>query len=352
MKRNIFPVIFIFAAALFLPAQDVTENRPITIPVFDPNSDRFFGAEFQYALSKSPSFFFFDAYGDLFETPQELKAPNDSSSGGSVRMAAAIGSMFPLNKYLSGMAGVSFVADSVYMAESINFFIGAGLFGHYDPWGIGLRLLGGYYRDSYKELPLNNNGFYSGIREDLPGQITNAARFMIVPRLSLSDKIFFLDEIGANIGVSEKPDEFNILSRLAFKALQIGALRLGINVYYNQYKYNLLLDQRLIGAKFETKYLSIDAGYRQFVNSADNPFVANYEDGMYGRIIVKIFPRNNVPILLSYGFEQTFEVKHFFGLGVSFAPDESWINDYLYEFSGINNMRIIASNYTGSGKTL
>jgi hypothetical protein len=160
--------------------------------------------------------------------------------------------------------------------------------------GIGLGLLGGYYRDSYKELPLSNDGFYIGILDKLPRQITNAARFMIVPRLSLSDKIFFLDEIGADISVSEKPDEFDFLSRLAFKALQLGAMRLGINVYYNQCKYNLLLNQRLIGAKFETKYLFIDAGYRQFVNSANNPFVAHYEDGMYGRIIVKILRHNNV----------------------------------------------------------
>jgi hypothetical protein len=350
MKKTAFLVVFIFLTAVFLFARDVTENRPITIPVFDPNSDRFFGAEFQYALSKSPEFFFFDVYGDLFETPKELKAPNDSSSGGSVRMTAAIGSMFPLNEYLSGMAGVSFVADSIYMAQSINFFIGAGLFGHYDPWGIGLGVLGGYYRDSYKELPLNADGFYRGSLDELPGQITNAARFMVVPRLLLSDKIFFLDEIGANIGISEKTDEFNFLSRLAFKTLQLGAMMLGIDVYYNQYKYNLLLDQRLFGAKFETKYLSIDAGYRQFQNNTNNPFVANYGDGMYGRIIVKIWPRNNVPILLSYGFEKTFEMKHFFGLGVSFSPDETWINDYLYEFSGIDNMRIIGSNYTSLGK--
>jgi hypothetical protein len=148
MKKITFLVGFLFLTTVSLFAEDVTENRPITIPVFDPNFDRFFGAEFQYALSKSPDFFFFDVYGDLFETPKDIKAPNDSSSDGSARMTSAIGFMFPVNEYLSGMAGVSFVADSTYMAQSVNFFIDTGLFGHYDPWGdwtwsIG-RLLSGF----------------------------------------------------------------------------------------------------------------------------------------------------------------------------------------------------------------
>jgi hypothetical protein len=287
-------------------------------------------------------------YGDLFETPSGIKAPNDSSSGGSVRMAAATGAIYPITNYLSWMAGIGFAADGVYMAQSINFFIGAGLFGHYEFWGIdfGLGVLGGYYRDSYKELAISDNGYYHGILDDEPEQITNAARFMIVPKLGLSSKIFFLDEITANFGVSEKADEFSLLSKLAFKAFQIGAARFGINIYYDIYKYNLLLDQRLFGAKFETRYLSVDIGYRQFENISNKPFASNYENGMYGRIIVKIWPKKNIPILLSYSFEYTFETKHFFGIGVSFAPDNTWINDLHYEFSGIENMRFIFSNYT------
>ncbi|MDR1900276.1 MAG: hypothetical protein LBQ55_09730 [Treponema sp.] len=346
MKKTVSLLGLTILIAGFLAAQDVTEDRPVTIPVFAPDSDRFLAAEMQYALSKSPSFFFFDIYGDMFEIPGDLKAPNDSGSDAAVRMAAAVGSIFPITEYLSGMAGVGFVMDNVYMAQSVNFFTGAGLYGHYDPWGIGLGFFGGYYRDSYKELDQGSDGYYRGTIDAQPEQIKDAPRFMIVPKILLSDKIFFLDELGANIGVTEKSDSMSLLSRLAFKALQFGAMRLGINVYYNQYAYNVLLGQRLIGAKFETRYLSIDAGYRQFIDNSGRQFMSNYKDGMYGRIIVKIWPRDTIPIMLSYGLEQTFEMKHFFGLGVSFAPNREWINDLHYELSGVDNMRFIGSNYT------
>ena len=75
--------------------------------------------------------------------------------------------------------------------------------------------------------------------------------------------------------------------------------------------------------------------------------MSSYKNGPYGRIVVKLKNVLNmgVPIMLSYGFERVFEMKHFFGLGVSFAPDDTWINDYLYEFSGIDNMRITGSNF-------
>jgi hypothetical protein len=333
---------------VFLYSKDVTEDRPITIPIFNTYSDRFFGNELHYAFSKSSSFFFLNFYGDLFETPRKIKAPNDSSSGGSVRMAAATGAVYPINNYLSWMAGISFIVDSVYMAQSINFFIGAGLFSHYEFWNIdfGLGVLGGYYRDSYKELAISDDGYYRGNLDNKPGQIKNAARFMIVPKLGLSNKIFFLDELAANFNISKKADEFSLLSRLAFKPFQIGFAKLGINIYYDIYKYNLLLDQKLYGAKFETRYISIDIGYRQFENISNKPFASNYKNGMYGRIIGKIWPKNNIPILLSYSFEHTFGIRHFFGIGVSFAPNNTWINDLHYEFSGLENMRYIFSNYT------
>ena len=264
MKKFYFLIVIALFSTVFLYSIDFTEDRPITIPIFNTYSDRFFGNEFQYAFSKSPSFFFLNMYGDLFETPNEIKAPNDSSSGGSVRMAAATGAMYPINDYLSWMAGIGFVADSVYMAESVNFFIGAGIYSHYEFWNIdfGLGVLGGYYMDSYKELAISDDRYYRGILDNELGQVTNAARFMMVPKLGLSNKIFFLDELAANFGIYEKADEFSFLSILAFKTFKTGAARFGVNIYYDIYKYNILLDQRLLGAKFETRYLSVDIGYR------------------------------------------------------------------------------------------
>jgi hypothetical protein len=282
---------------------------------------------------------------DSYTIPKDLVLDDVVSLNGILRVSGAIGGMFPINEYLSVMGGYAFVIDKAYIADSFNHFIGAGLFGHYDPWGIGLGFLGGYYHNSYRELILGDDGFYHGIIYDQQEEITNAARFMIVTRLFLSDKIFFLDDLSANFGISEKVDTFTLISRLAFKALQIGAAKLGIDIYYNQYKYNMLLDQRLFGARFDSKYFSLDVGYRQFLNNNNNTLASIYKDGMYGKIIAKIWTfwaywAPTSTILLSYGFEQTFKMQHFFGIGVQVGPNRLRF-DSLFEMStGLEDMRL------------
>ncbi len=208
-------------------------------------------------------------------------------------------------------------------------FIGGLIFGHYSPLGIGLGIIGGYYNNSYTEFILGNT-------VNQQTEKIETARFMIIPRLSLYDKIFFLDELSANIGFFEKLDTFRILSNLAFSAIQIGAAKLGVDIYYEQYKYNMLLEQRLFGAKFASKYLSFDIGYRQFLNTSDNPIVANYKDGIFGRIIAKIWFSSDAPILLSYGFEQTFEMHHFVGIGIQVGPN-SFGMDSIIEMNPVSN---------------
>ena len=345
MRVFLLFVLFSFSN-VFLYSADVTEDRPISIPVFSPDSDRFFGNEFQWAFSKTDAFWFFNAYGDLFEVPKEAKPPSagTSLSRTAVRFAGATGAMYPIHDHFSLMGGIGFVMEDVYMADSTNFYAGVGLFAHREFWDInfGLGILGGYYRDHHRKIPVSDDGFYRGVLVDQETTVTNAARFMIVPRLGLSDRIFFLDELAANFGVSENIDGFSLLSRLAFKVLQIGAARLGINVYYDIYRYNLLLDQRLFGATFDTRFLSVNFGYRWFDNISGESFANNFRDGIYGRFIAKI-PLANVPILLSYAFEHTFEVRHFFGIGVSFSAG-SVISNLHYEISGIDNWRFISSN--------
>jgi len=349
---NLFASIFAFAQ--FSDESNTNEDyttgvRPVTIPVFNPESDRFFGNELQNAFirGKSRRFTFISLYGDLFKIPDNVIAHDDSSNNNDkiVRLSAAIGGMLPISDYLSVMGGGGIVRDYIYLAESWNHFYSAGVFGHYTPWGIGLGILGGYYQNNYRELTLSDDGFYHGTIFDQPRKITKAARFMIVPRMFLDDKIFFLDELSANIGFSEKADELKILSRLAFRAVKIGAERLGINIYYNQYKYNMLLDQRLFGAMFDSKYCSFDFGYRQFINPANNPLAPNYKDGMFGRIIAKIWANSNYgtsnkfPILLSYSFEQTFKMHHFFGIGLQFGMNKM-TTDYLFETNIAGDGRI------------
>jgi hypothetical protein len=319
----------------------------VSIPVFNPDSDGFFAAEFQKRSSLYPNFFYFDAFGELIYIPGAAKAVPSNQHDALARGAASIGVMLPLGNHVSGIASFSFVLDQPYIAQSLNFFTGGGLFGHYNSLGLGL--FAGYYRDHYKELPEpeNYSSVYRGSLDDQPAAVANAARFLVIPRAGLSDRIFFLDEVGALFNFSGKFSITNILGRLAFSTLKFGAMRLGIDIYYSQNKHNLLLEQKSLGAKFKTNHLSIEAGYRWFTDTSGSLFLSNYQDGAYGRIIVK-FPFQGVNALVSYSFEHVFKLMHYIGFGVS-LPLSDWTNDYFYEFgaNSLQNMRFSAANSTG-----
>lgn len=340
-------ILLLLTTALF--AENASGETVVSIPVFNPVSDAFFAAEFQNYFSQAPSFFYFDALGELIYIPNGAKTAPSYGSGALARGAASIGAMIPLGDYVSGIASFSLVLDHPYIAQSVNFFTGGGLFGHYNALGLGL--FAGYYRDHYQKLPEpeHDTGVYSGIIDDQPAVITNAPRFLVIPRIGLSDTVFFLDEIGALFNFSEKFDLTTLAGKLAFATLELGAIRLGIDVYYTQNKYNLLLEQKLLGARFESKHLSVEGGYRWFMNTSGNTFLANYQDGVYGKIIVK-FPFSGINALVSYGFEQAFETMHYIGLGVS-LPLEGWTNDYFYEFgaNSLQNMRFSGANFTRLG---
>jgi hypothetical protein len=348
MKKTAFlPVLLLLNTALF--AENVSGETVVSVPAFNPDSDAFFAAEFQNYFSQAPHFFYFDVLGELIYIPKGSEAVPANSSGALARGAASIGAMIPLGDHISGIASFSLVLDHPYIAQSVNFFTGGGLFGRYNSLGLGL--FAGYYRDHYQELPEpeNDSGIYRGIIDDQPAAVTNAPRFLVIPKIGLSDKIFFLDEIGALFNFSEKFELTAMLGKLAFATLKFGALRLGIDVYYTQNKYNLLLEQKLLGAKFESKHLSVEAGYRWFPDSSGSAFLANYQDGLYGKVVVK-FPFQGVNALVSYGFEQSFELIHYIGIGVS-LPLADWTNDYLYEFgaNSLQNMRFSGANFTSLG---
>ena len=346
MRKCLFLVVLLLVTKLIYT--DDT-GKAINIPVFNPDSDGFFASELQYAFSKAPNFFYFNLYSDFFELSREIKYSIHSSYSSSVvRLASSIGTMYPILDFLSVIGAVNFVMDNVHIAGSLNFYTGAGVYAHYDPLGLEFGLFVGYYHNFYKELELSNNGYYTGILDQMDYTSTNAVKFMINPQINLKEKISFLDNLGGILNFSEQFDLISLLGKMAFRQFQLWALKVGIDVYYTQNKYNMFLEQKLFGARFNTQYLLIDGGYRQFVDNSGKSFMSNYKNGPYGRIVVKLKNLLNMrfPIMLSYGFEQVFEMKHFFGLGVSFAPDDTWINDYLYEFSGIDNMRVTSSNLT------
>jgi hypothetical protein len=276
---------------------------------------------------------------------------SDSSGKSVVRLAGAIGGKMVINGYLTGMAGISFVMDDIYIANSYNLFGAAGLFAHHTVFGfdLGLGFFGGYYWNAFRQLPekVNEPGIYEGILDNQTPVTTNAARFIVAPKIGMSDTEFFLESLGGAVNVTEDLRMGSVLGDLTFKAIQAWLIKLNIDLYYKSNWYNLYMKDRLLGAYFATKYVSIDLGYRWFDPDSEILFLANYRDGIYGKVIVK-FPARGVNILLSYGFETTFETMHFIGIGVT-LPLEGWRNDYLYEFAGnsLQNMRFSGSNLTG-----
>jgi hypothetical protein len=163
----------------------------------------------------------------------------------------------------------------------------------------------------------------------------------------MSDTDFFLESLGGTVNVTEDLSTGSILGDFAFKAIQAWLIKLNIDLYYKSNWYNLYMKDRLFGTYFATKYLSIDIGYRWFEPASKISFLSNYQDGVYGKATVK-FPAAGVNMLLSYGFETTFETMHYIGVGVALGP-EGWRNELLYEFAGnyLQNMHISGSNLTG-----
>ncbi|MDR1466749.1 MAG: hypothetical protein LBI40_03945 [Treponema sp.] len=353
MKRVTLLLTFFFVTGLLFADLDA-DTAPVTVPVFYPYSDAFFASRFQSASMalQLPNFFFFDAIGDLLYIPgfAEVKH-NDSSDKSVVRMAGAIGGKIAINDYFTGMAGLSFVGDSIYIANSYNLFATAGLFAHYTVLGFdfGIGVFGGYYWNDFRQLPEKKDepGIYEGILDSQSPVTTQAARFIFTPRIGMSDTEFFLESLGGSFNVTEDLSTGGILGDIAFKTIQAWLIRLNIDLYYKSNWYNLYMKDRLFGANFATKYLSIEVGYRWFDPVSEISFLSNYQDGLYGKAIVK-FPAMGVNILLSYSFETTFETMHYFGIGVT-LPVDGWRNDYLYEFAGnyLQNMHFSASNLTG-----
>ncbi|MCL1993913.1 MAG: hypothetical protein FWG66_13295 [Spirochaetes bacterium] len=350
----VFALLALFAAGAVSAQEDELSDVPITFPVHSPYSDRFFASEFSTAFSRFNHFFFFNAIIDQLYVPEGTAGVQRRVSPNSVgRVSAAIGGKFPLQMInvtdvdFSGILGVGFALDGLPMAETWNFYSGAGLFVNHNPLDIGLGFFAGWFRDIYRELPLADDGVFRGSIDSQPPHITDALRVMLIPRIGLGDRIFFLDEIGGFFSFSQQTEQISLLTRLAFRGFDLLARQVGVNIYYKQNSHNLLMEQQMFGARFETRNVSVDFGYRRFLRDYANPFLASFEDGFFGRIVYKFRPRGNVPILFSYGFERTFETRHYFGIGFGLSlPD--FINDYLIEFAGGGNFRMTASNITGT----
>ena len=338
MKRIGFLLLIFLLDNMLFSAEYELSMSPISFPIYSPYSDEFFASNFETSFGRFSNFFFFNIIVDESLILEGAEAVPENTGGRFFvkRGGFSTGAMFPITRFsdiaLSGLMGGSFVWDHAYMAETSNFFIGAGIFGNHIPFDIGIGFFAGYYRERYSELPMSDDGFFHGSLENKPGDITQSVRLILIPRIGLLDRIFFLDEIGAVLGFSGSGNN-DILARLAFRRFQAWALRVGIDIYHRRGSYNLLLDYNSFGVRFVTRNILINFGHRQFRHNSTNPFLSNFIDGGYGRLVYKFRPRSGrTPILLSYGFEHTFTIRHFFGIGLGLSASDA-IGDMLFEFS-------------------
>ena len=129
---TLFTSLFVFAQSTMESTRDyfITGIRPLIVPTFNPESDRFFGTELQnaFARRKSRLFSFVSAYLDIFRMPEDLITYEyHDKEKNAIRFSGALGGMFPINQYLSLMGGVSFAEDDLYLVNSTNIFVGAGV---------------------------------------------------------------------------------------------------------------------------------------------------------------------------------------------------------------------------------
>jgi hypothetical protein len=161
-----------------------------------------------------------------------------------------------------------------------DYFLGGGIRADYDLVSVGF-LFGNYDGSIELQSGINHTRTQKAIED-------SGFRFSVPVSFGLSERTIFIDKLIADFAF----DNFNLtqlLANLAFTTLNIGTMRLGVNVYYKDEAYNMAATQRMIGASFTTKYLQFDGGYRFFIMKPFPYFeVPPFDDGAYGRIMLKL----------------------------------------------------------------
>ncbi|MDR1058116.1 MAG: hypothetical protein LBL43_01085 [Treponema sp.] len=316
MKTVKFQIIFI----AFMTANINLYADTFYLPNYTPNSLGFFSSELQNVLSINHrrNYFYASMFCNMYGT---TKHGQEYGGGirGLTRLAGSGGTIIPVWDYLSLAANFTYISDDADIANTDNFFTSGGLIGSYNSFGLGL--FAGYYRDDFTEYTREYDSVWD-YWEKIPHERSYShIKFAIAPVLGLSNYIFFIDKISGSFDLDTAFDIKNILTKIAFSAIQIGASRLGINLYYKQEEYNVIADQQLFGISFETQYIKFDGGYRRFINIADAGAreIGIYDDGLYGRITGKIplGKKREHWLVLSAAVERSINWIPTFGIGYS-----------------------------------
>ncbi|GMO34053.1 MAG: hypothetical protein Ta2B_14550 [Termitinemataceae bacterium] len=223
-----------------------------------------------------------------------------------------------------------------HVAETMNGFGGGGIRADYGI--VSLGFLGGGYHNNYKSnykykfTHVSADGTESGIWTPQTVEEEDLFKFTVPISFGLSKQTVFIDRLIGNFGFSKDFDLTQLFSELAFTPLRLGAMRLGINVYYKNEDYNVIAKQQLIGASFTAKYLQFDGGYRFFTMKQNSEGVS-YDDGPYGRMIVKIpFSLFGTRSALAFSIalddlDQKSDVNLSFGIGFSFLSSRIQVLD-------------------------
>jgi hypothetical protein len=190
-----------------------------------------------------------------------------------------------------------------------NLFGGGGIRANYGMLSFGF--IGGYYT------------YNKGLLFEHNPQEYKFFKFAVPVSFGLSGRTTFIDKLTGYFGFDTDFDVKQILAELVFIPLRIiGLGKLGIDLYYKNEDYNMILGQQLIGAAFTTKYLQFDGGYRFFTSLLyNNRPVAN---GPYGRIIVHWPMSKDSGVAFSLALdcrdiEHSSATKIYFGVGLSFS---------------------------------
>ena len=304
---------YILIAIIFLVYNNVSADDSLYFPNYSPDSAAFFSSELQNALSIDAKW---NIYATMFVNMYGATVYGqiyDGGISGLVRFAASVGAIIPAGDYLSLNAFYTHVEDDADTAVTVNYFAGGGLIGNFNLASLGLFV--GYYNNKYTnyEHVYHHTWLYDGYWawDEVSSDTISNIRIALAPKIGLSSYVFFIDNISGYFNFNNEFDMEQWLAKLAFSILQIGATRLGIDLYFKQEPYNIIVEHQTFGASFETEYLKIDAGYRRFINFNDTGI---YKDGVYGRIIGKIPIKRNY-LLLSASIERNINWIPTFGIG-------------------------------------
>jgi hypothetical protein len=249
------------------------------MPFYTPDPMSFFMAEYENSLADAELVnFYLTALFNLNKIQQLYYENYDYEMA---RYAVSLGVLLPI-----WIDHLSFIMHATYRDESrstgknmgINysgFFAGGGIRANFSILSLGF--IGGAY--GAKEVDIGYGAKVTTLDEP------TIFKFTIPLMFNLSKQTIFIDKLIGNFSFDNYLGIDQLFSQIMFRALNIGAMKLGFNIYYKDQDYSVLARQQLIGASFTTKHLQFNGGYRFFTNYTGS---ITYADGPYGRMMVKI----------------------------------------------------------------